>query len=164
MIAIKAVHGHPVLAEGSHAELSREIYAKRLNGEWQYPVAIVSNQTKFNDDEGYYATLSKGPTETDMIKMFKAAYRAGNKTLKQISDATELTYSQARRLSSTYNLRKRELWEAERIDKSGRKIQTCTANDMAQLLGAPVTVIKQVIHTNGIVLGYRIRKKERIHD
>ena len=161
MQAISASHYDPPLASGSHPDLSKLVRFKRDSGDWDYPVAIVSDDAKLTNDASYYGGMKKtdGPTLEERLQLVQQAISEGHTSLYAIEKATGLSKGKVRYIERVFHLRDQSYWVAEPYDsKAGTSIKADSVRTMSDLLGLPVVTVKQVASHGGMALGYRIRK------
>lgn len=161
MLAIKMADDYEQLADGDEPYLHRLIHEKHMGGEWQFPILLISNKARVITDQEYYSSLTKDikPTDQQRVAMIDKALKAGKKLMREVVEYTGLTESQIRTTNKKHNISLHDVWVATGIVSSLPVIQTITEYDMAILLGVSVRTIQQVVKTNGIVFGYRIKKQ-----
>lgn len=163
MQAISASHYDPPLASGSHADLSKLVRVKRDGGHWDYPIAIVPDDAKLTSDANYYGGMKKtdGPTLEERLNLVNGAIDDGYTSLREIAKATGLSLAKVRYLDRRFSLRSRAYWIAEPYDEDFQVIKADTAKTLSEMIGLPISTVKQVAKNGGWALGYRIRKVAR---
>lgn len=166
MLAIKPIGNgqYEVLAKDTRPALTVRIRAERERGNWRFPVQLVENNAKLISDQDYFATLISDDknefTETMEARLnrFMVAFQAGNETLKLIAEATGLTVNQVELIDKRYHPRKPQKWVANMYDGTGEPVETVSEYFMAKAIGVPVKTVKQVAASDGIALGYCIKR------
>jgi len=159
MIAISENHYKPPLASGSHADLTKLIYDKRQSGLWRYPIAIINTGTKVISDQSYYDSLGKsdGPSLDERLKIVQEAIKQGYTSLREIEKVTGLSRGQIRYIDKVYHPRANDYWLAEPYE-DGSPIEADSARTLSEIIGLPVSTIRQVARNGGMALGYKIKK------
>ncbi|WP_338230703.1 hypothetical protein [Lactiplantibacillus paraxiangfangensis] len=156
-ILIEERSGFRILAQGSHADLSKLVKLKRAGGKWTGPVRIVRDDARLLTDDEYYRGMTVTPINADeqhQARFILDAMHQGVTSFDMIAHRLCLPRSRVVSLTRKYKLR----WTHWQGKKGNQIVDAETATEMAHKLGRAPYLVRNASRNGQLVNGFKICK------